>query len=90
MPSTEILEQRKALALQQALADVHEDLTDRGIRSERITEAMQDPILQPEYALPLVVAELARALADEREARKALGRALGELHERVEALEGTV
>lgn len=87
MTGTVILGQRAALALQGALETVHEDLAELGLADGRIVEAKHEPLLQPEYAIPILVAELARALGAEREARKALGRAFGELVERVEALE---
>lgn len=87
MTSTAILEQRKALAVQEALEVVHEDLSELGLATERLVETKNEPLAQPEYVLPILVAELARALGAEREARKALGRAFGEMAERVEELE---
>jgi hypothetical protein len=87
MSAITILEQRKALAVQEALETVHEDLAELGLADGRLVETKNEPLLEPEYVLPILVAELARALGAEREARKALGRAFGELTERVEGLE---
>jgi hypothetical protein len=87
--SITILEQRKALAIQEALETTYKNIDSLGLDTRRIAETRAEPLLQPEHALPILVAELARALGYKREARKALGVALGELYERVEALESS-
>jgi hypothetical protein len=89
MTSAAILEQRRALALVDALEDVYEDLAQRGLSTERIAATRDDPTVQPEYAVVIIATELARALVHERLAREALGRALGELYDRVEQLEAS-
>ena len=87
MPDHVIQEQRRAGALEQALENVYEDLAQRGLSTERIAATREDPTVQPEYAVVIIATELATALVHERLSREALGRALGELSDRVEALE---
>jgi len=87
--STTIMMLRQAQAVERALEDVFEDLAHRGLSLERITATREEPMLQQDYALPILVAELAAALVHERLAREALGRALGELYDRVEQLEAS-
>jgi hypothetical protein len=58
-----------------------------GLPTAQIDNLRAEPILNREHALPVLVAELAAALAAERRQRQELGYAFGELLERVEAME---
>ena len=57
MTSTMILDQRRARAVQEAL-----EVLEGILPTERLMEAKMDPLLQPEYAVPILVAEIAQAL----------------------------
>jgi hypothetical protein len=87
MTHTIHLEERKARALDHALKLTEENLADLGLPTERVETIKAEPILTQDYALPVLVADLAMALKRERLERKKLGVALGELHDRVAALE---
>ena len=87
MPAPVMVAQRRALAAEQALENTHENAVALGLPTSRIEDIKAEPLLTPEEALPVLVAELASALTAERRMRKELGAALGELYKRVEALE---
>lgn len=87
MPDPVIVAQRRALAVEQALEDTYENAVTLGLPTSRIEDIKAEPLLTPEEAMPVLIAELSSALAAERRARQELGVALGELYDRVEALE---
>ncbi len=87
MTSPEIMLQRRAMAVEEALDSTYENVVLLGLPASRIEHLKAEPLLSPDDALPILVAELASALAAERRTRQELGAALGELYDRVEALE---
>lgn len=87
MTSPEIMLQGRAMAVEQALEATYENVAALGLNTERISATRAEPLLSPDHAMPVLVAELASALAAERRYRQELGVALGELYDRVEALE---
>lgn len=87
MTSPEIMLQRRAVAVQEALDSTFENAALLGLHTGRIEDVKAEPLLSPDDAVPVLVAELASALAAERRHRQELGVALGELYDRVEAME---
>jgi len=87
MPDPVIVAQRRALAVEQALDASYESAVALGLPTSRIEDIKAEPLLTPEEALPVLVAELASALAAERRHRQELGQAFGELLERVDAMD---
>jgi hypothetical protein len=87
MPDPVIVAQRRAMAVEQALEDTYENAVALGLPTSRIKDIKAEPLLTPEEALPVLVAELSSALAAERRMRQELGHAFGELLERVEAMQ---
>jgi hypothetical protein len=87
MPDPVIVAQRRAMAVDQALADTYENAVKLGLPTSRIEDLRAEPLLTPEEALPVLVAEQASALAAERRMRMELGHAFGELYDRVAAME---
>jgi hypothetical protein len=65
------LEQHKAQAIEEAF-----EALEGFAPSERLIQTKNEPIRQPEYALPVLVAELTQALAAERARGDMLQRAL--------------
>jgi hypothetical protein len=84
-----MLLQRRAMAIEEALETTYENAAMLGLPTSRIEDLKAEPLLSTDDALPVLVAELASALAAERRMRNELGVALGELYERVEAMEKT-
>ena len=87
MTSPEILLQRRAMATEEALEATHENVAALSLSTGPIEDLKAKPLLTPDQALPILVAELASALAAERRLRSELGVSLGELYDRVEAME---
>jgi hypothetical protein len=90
MPDPVMVAQRRALAVEQALEDTRENAVALGLPTSRIEDIKAEPLLTPEEALPVLVAELSSALAAERRHRQELGFAFGELLERVNSLDEAV
>jgi hypothetical protein len=87
MTSPEIMLQRRAMAIEESLEATYENTAALGLPTGRIEDIKAEPLLSPDDALPVLAAELAQALAAERRHRQELGHAIGELLERVEAME---
>jgi hypothetical protein len=87
MPSPEFLTQRRGVAVQEALDSTFENVAALGLPTGRIETLRAEPLMSNDDAIAVVLAELATALAAERRYRQELGVALGELLDRVEALE---
>jgi hypothetical protein len=87
MTGPEILMQRRAMAVEEAIDSTFENVSLLGLPTGRIENLKAEPLLTDEHALPVLVAELSSALAAERRTRQELGVALGELYDRVEAME---
>ena len=88
MPDPVMQIQRKAMAVEQALDSTFENAAALGLPTSRIEDIKAErPLVSDEALVPVLIAELSSALAAERRARQELGVALGELYERLEALE---
>ena len=71
MTAISTLEQHKAQAIEEAF-----EALEGFAPSERLIQTKNEPIRQPEYALPVLVAELTQALAAERARGDMVQRAL--------------
>jgi hypothetical protein len=87
MPSPELLLQRRAMAVQEALDSTFENVAALGLPTSRMEALKAEPLLSDADAIPVLVAELASSLAAERRMRQELGVELGKLYDRLDELE---
>jgi hypothetical protein len=66
MPSPEMLLQRRAMAVQEALDSTFENVAALGLPTSRIEDLRAEPLLSDADAVPVLVAELSSALAASR------------------------
>jgi hypothetical protein len=87
MTSPEIMLQRRAMAIEEALEATYENVALLGLPTSRIEALKAEPLLANDDAIAGIVAELASALAAERRLRSELGVELGKLYDRLDELE---